>query len=55
MNTQHAALGGAPGRANEMPFANFETNGDTGTWLLGMFCSGCQNPAPVIVTILEPK
>ncbi len=54
-NTQRADLAGAMGRAQEAPFANFETGSDTGTWLLGMFCSGCQNPAPVIVTILEPK
>jgi hypothetical protein len=49
-----ANLAGAPGRANEGAFTNFSTT-DTGTWLLGMFCNDCQNPAPVIVTILDPK
>ena len=45
---------GAPGRAMEGPFVNFSTT-DQGIWLIGMFCAKCQNPAPVIVTILDPK
>jgi hypothetical protein len=49
-----ANFAGAPGRAQEGPFVNFSTT-DTGIWLMGMFCSNCQNPAPVIVTILDPK
>ena len=26
-----------------------------GTWILALFCSTCQNPAPVILTVLEPE
>jgi hypothetical protein len=34
-------------------FSGFETGTD-GTWLVGLMCSQCQNPAPVILSILEP-
>ena len=49
-----ASLAGAPGRNHEQPLTSFAMS-DQGLWLLGMFCSSCQNPAPVIVTILDPK
>src|SRR5262249_51905109 len=26
-----------------------------GTWLLGLMCSTCQNPAPVVLSVLAPK
>jgi hypothetical protein len=29
-------------------------NEQTGTWVLGLMCSTCQNPAPVLFTVLEP-
>ena len=51
---QSANLGAAVGRNNEPALTSFPTAA-TDTWLLGMFCDGCQNPAPVIVTILDPK
>jgi hypothetical protein len=50
---QTAGLVSAAGRNGEMPFASFAPT--DGTWLLGMFCDGCQNPAPEIVTILDPQ
>jgi hypothetical protein len=34
-------------------FAGFERDAE-GTWLLGLMCSACQNPAPVLLAILEP-
>jgi len=34
-------------------FSGFDSGTD-GVWLVGLMCSGCQNPAPVILTILEP-
>ena len=32
-------------------FTGFTTEN---TWILGMFCGSCQNPAPMIVTVLAP-
>jgi len=52
-NVNRASLAGAPGRNMEPPLTSFAMN--DGIWLLGMFCNSCQNPAPVIVTILDPK
>ncbi len=52
-NGQTAGLAGAKGRASEAPFASFTPT--DGTWLLGLFCDDCQNPAPEIVTILDPQ
>jgi len=51
---QTANLAAAVGRNNEPPLTSFAMT-DQGTWLFGGFCDGCQNPAPVIVTILDPK
>jgi hypothetical protein len=34
-------------------FPGFERTAD-GTWLLGLMCSTCQNPAPVLLSVLEP-
>jgi len=51
---QTANLAAASGRNGEGPFTDFSADGD-GTWLMGLFCSTCQNPAPVIVTILDPQ
>jgi len=36
------------------PFAGFETESD-GVWLFGLLCSSCQNPAPLVLTVLDPK
>jgi hypothetical protein len=49
-----ATLAGATGRNGEPVFDGFETD-EEGTWIIGAFCGGCQNPAPVIVTILDPQ
>ncbi|HTQ08321.1 MAG TPA: hypothetical protein VMI54_30915 [Polyangiaceae bacterium] len=51
---QSTSIVGAKGRNGEPAFQNFETT-DTGTWLMGMFCNTCQNPAPVIVTLVDPQ
>jgi len=34
-------------------FPGFERDAE-GTWLLGLMCKTCQNPAPVLLAILEP-
>jgi hypothetical protein len=34
-------------------FDGFAAHGD-GVWLLGLMCSICQNPAPVVLAVLEP-
>lgn len=35
-------------------FAGFDTDAE-GVWLLGLLCSTCQNPAPVLLSIVEPE
>jgi len=35
-------------------FEGFETAAE-GVWLLGLFCSKCQNPAPVLLSIVQPE
>ncbi len=44
----------ARGRNGEGAFEGFERD-EAGVWLLGLTCSTCQNPAPVVLTILEPE
>ncbi len=34
-------------------FDGFDASAE-GVWLVGLLCGGCQNPAPVILSILEP-
>ncbi len=41
---------GEPGAA----FEGFDAAAE-GVWLLGLFCSKCQNPAPVLLSILQPE
>jgi hypothetical protein len=40
-------------RDSAAPFSGFERD-TAGVWLLGLMCSTCQNPAPVVLTVLEP-
>lgn len=35
------------------PFSGFDQG--PGTWILGLMCRTCQNPAPVVLAVLEPK
>jgi hypothetical protein len=48
-----ADLSTAIDRASGAPFAGFD-RAETGTWMLALTCSRCQNPAPVVLTILQP-
>jgi hypothetical protein len=48
-----ADLSKATHRATAAPFDGFSHG--TGTWILGLFCSACQNPAPLILAVLEPQ
>jgi hypothetical protein len=41
-------------RKDASPFPGFDQP-TPGTWIMGLFCGGCQNPAPLFVTILEPQ
>jgi hypothetical protein len=34
--------------------AGFPGIDDTGTWLVGLICGNCRNPAPWYMTILKP-
>jgi hypothetical protein len=49
-----ANLAAANGRNGEGPFTDFQRDED-GTWILGLFCSTCQNPAPIVVSVLDPQ
>jgi hypothetical protein len=49
-----AKLANAVPRGNEGAFTDFKTD-EEGKWIIGAFCSLCQNPAPVVVTILDPQ
>jgi hypothetical protein len=46
-------LGAAESRADGAAFSGFERDAD-GLWLFALLCSTCQNPAPVVLSILEP-
>ena len=48
-----AELGDARERESGEKFAGFEQDTD-GTWLLALTCSTCQNPQPILMTVLEP-
>lgn len=48
-----ADLSKAKERSSGAPFAGFQRSAP-GTWLLGLTCSTCQNPAPVVLTVLAP-
>ena len=48
-----ADLATAKDRATGAVFPGFASAG-AGTWMLALTCSKCQNPAPVLLTILEP-
>lgn len=48
-----ADLSQATHRQTGAPFAGFGLGG--GAWLLGLTCSTCSNPAPVILVVLEPS
>lgn len=40
--------------ADSENFEGFETDAE-GVWLIGLLCSTCQNPAPVLLSILVPE
>src|SRR5262249_16694134 len=49
-----ADLATATDRSSGAPFPGFD-RADEGTWLVGLTCSRCQSPAPVLLTIVEPQ
>lgn len=49
-----ASLSLAKNRKDGTAFNGFEQP-TPGTWIMGLFCGSCQNPAPLFVTILEPQ
>lgn len=49
-----ADLATARTRDSGEKFAGFAQDQD-GTWLLALTCSTCQNPQPIVMTVLEPK
>jgi len=50
-----ADLAQAVDRKTGAPFAGFSGHASDGVWLLALSCSTCQNPAPVILAVLEPS
>jgi hypothetical protein len=51
---RRADLAGLADRDSGEPFTGFAEDGE-GTWVLGLMCSTCQNPAPVVLAVLEPE
>lgn len=49
-----ADLAGAKNRESGEAFDGFATDTE-GVWLLALLCSTCPNPAPVVLTVLEPS
>ena len=45
----------ASGELTDEKFEGFDEHPEGGTWLLGHQCTFCQNPAPLILTVLEPE
>ena len=45
----------APPRIGRPAPCSRGSRADAGTWMLALTCSTCQNPAPVLLTILEPS
>ena len=39
---------------NDFCFPEYGFTAD-GTWILGLTCSTCANPAPLFLTVLEPS
>ena len=48
-----ADLADARGRDGAGTFSGFERDKE-GVWLLGLMCSTCQNPSPLLLSVLEP-
>jgi hypothetical protein len=49
-----ADLASARARGENIPFPGFARD-EAGVWAMGLMCSTCQNPAPVVLSILEPS
>jgi hypothetical protein len=49
-----ADLSDAKERDTGESFEGFEKDVE-GTWLLGLMCSTCQNPAPILLTVIDPE
>lgn len=49
LSLQHREDNGEPGAF----FTSFAGHGE-GTWLLALTCSFCQNPAPIVLAVLDP-
>jgi hypothetical protein len=45
-------LATAKERTTGAAFSGF--NAGAGVWAIGLRCSSCQNPAPVLLSVLEP-
>jgi hypothetical protein len=48
-----ADLARARQRDSDAPFGGF-ARPEPGVWVMGLMCSACQNPAPVVLSVLEP-
>ncbi len=54
LGSRSADLGLATERATGAPFTGIERDED-GTWVLGLLCSTCQSPAPLLLSVLTPE
>ena len=46
-------LAGAVETKTQAPFTGFDTTAP-GLWIVGLMCSNCQSPAPLVLAVLEP-
>jgi hypothetical protein len=44
----------ATSRTDGTPFTGFNTALGTGTWIVALLCETCQNPAPIVLTVVTP-
>ena len=53
--TPFELLGGAEKiKAIVETFYDAMSEQEPGVWVLGLMCSSCQNPAPVVLSVLQP-
>jgi hypothetical protein len=54
LDSRSADLGLATERTSGAPFTGLERD-VSGTWILGLLCSTCQSPAPLLLSVLVPE
>jgi hypothetical protein len=53
LDSTKADLSAAKERTTGAQFTGFDKG--EGTWIMGLFCDACSNPAPLVLTVLNPE